>query len=194
MRKISSIPGALAWMLAAALTLVLPLAPSARAASASANLISANLPAGVTLSRATVTQTATALGAAVSQSPAQAATLTRSALLAKSSKKRKLSSDSVVELVQAALIAAPKFTNDIIQVALTLFPEYADALNALAANPEEPIRHGNGPDGFVNPTDQYGGFGVGFGPGFPGSPGFTGSTPSGAIALPPTAVTNTLNG
>ena len=54
---------------------------------------------------------------------------------------------------------------------------------------------GNAPTGFDTPGDLYGGFGVGFGPGFPGSPGFTGSTPSGAIALPPspTAVTNVVN-
>lgn len=54
---------------------------------------------------------------------------------------------------------------------------------------------GNAPTGFDTPGDLYGGFGVGFGPGFPGSPGFTGSTPSGAIALPPlpTAVTSVVN-
>ena len=53
----------------------------------------------------------------------------------------------------------------------------------------------NAPDTF-DPAVEASGFGVGFGPGFPGSPGFTGSTPSGAIALPPEAspVTNVQNG
>ena len=38
------------------------------------------------------------------------------------------------------------------------------------------------------------GFGGGFGPDFPGAPGFTGSPPSGGIALPPVAVTSVVNG
>ena len=46
-------------------------------------------------------------------------------------------------------------------------------------------------------NDNSYGFGTGFGsgsdPGFPGSPGFVGSTPSGGIALPPTPVTAVVN-
>ena len=53
----------------------------------------------------------------------------------------------------------------------------------------------NAPDNF-DPSVEVSGFGVGFGPGFPGSPGFTGSPPSGAISLPPpaTPVTEVRNG
>ena len=53
----------------------------------------------------------------------------------------------------------------------------------------------NAPEGF-DPGAEANGFGVGFGPGFPGSPGFTGSPPSGAISLPPASnpVTNVQNG
>ena len=165
-------------------------APSARAAAtkASANQISAQLPVGVTLSSATVSQTAAALSRAVTANPSQAVNLTQTALVAKTPKKGKLSANSVVSLVKAAMQAAPQMANDILQMALAMYPEYADALNILVANPTS-----NGTDGFVDPTEQYGGFGVGFGPGFPGSPGFTGSPPSGAIALPPPAVTTTLN-
>ena len=70
-------------------------------------------------------------------------------------------------------------------------PGCADSLNALVANPTSTS---NAPSGFDTPQDLYGGFGVGFGPGFPGSPGFTGSTPSGAIALPSGDVTSVVNG
>ena len=53
----------------------------------------------------------------------------------------------------------------------------------------------NAPNTF-DPALETAGFGVGFGPGFPGSPGFTGSSPSGAIALPPETnpVTSVQNG
>ena len=101
-----------------------------------------------------------------------------------------LSCSSLTKIVNGALSAAPRRSSDIVQMALSLHPECADQLNALLLS--SPVN--NGPDGFNTPSDEYGGFGVGFGVGFPGSPGFVGSPPSGAIALPPTVVTEVLNG
>ena len=77
-------------------------------------------------------------------------------------------------------------------MALSLHPECSDTLNALLTTE---VTNNNAPNGFDTPGDLYGGFGVGFGPGFPGSPGFTGSPPSGAIALPPVSnpTTNVVN-
>ena len=190
MRKFFSAPGALAWTLAAVMSVALLGAPSARAAvtTASANAISAQLPAGVSLRSATIAETATALGKAVAANPSAAVSLTETALAAKKPRKGKLSCASVSSLVQAAMQAAPQSANDVLQMALSEHPGCADELNALVANPTP-----NAPDGFVDPTQQYGGFGVGFGPGFPGAPGFSGSPASGGIALPPGAVTATLN-
>ena len=120
--------------------------------------------------------------------------MTEAALVAKTkSKGKKLSAAEVKTIVSAAFNAAPDESSDILQMALAIYPQYADELNGLAANPgSAPVN--NAPDGFNTPQDLYGGFGVGFGPGFPGSPGFTGSTPSGAIALPGGDLTSVVNG
>lgn len=69
------------------------------------------------------------------------------------------------------------------------------ASNDPGANADNASLNQNSPDLF-DPALETSGFGVGFGPGFPGSPGFTGSSPSGAIALPPglTPVTVDSNG
>ena len=195
MRKIQFAP----WALAAALAVALPGAPSAWALSNAGTVqaLKSQLPAGETLTTASVPEIAAALGAAVSAHPSSAVGLTEVAIIAKTPRRGrgKLSSSSLVEIVRAAIEAAPDQASAIVQMALTLHPEDADALNALLTNPRNPESlGGNAPDGFHNPTDEYGGFGVGFGPGFPGSPGFTGSPPSGAIALPPGDVTSVLNG
>ena len=76
--------------------------------------------------------------------------------------------------------------------ASSLHPECADELNKLVNNTGSEV---NGA-GLYAPADDYG-FGVGFGPGFPGAPGFVGSAPSGGFALPPATppqTTNTTNG
>ncbi len=175
-------------------------APSAWALSdaATVQVLKSQLPAGVTLANASIAETVTAVGFAVSAHPTAAVGLTEVAILAKTPKKGhgKLSASALLAIVKAGIQAAPQEASDIVDMAVRLHPEDADELNALLANsPVEPIKTaGNAPDGFVSPTDEYGGFGVGFGPGFPGSPGFSGSTPSGAIALPPNDVTSVLNG
>lgn len=182
------------------MAVALPGAPSAWALSSAGTVqaLKSQLPAGVTLANASIPETASALGAAVSANPSSAVGLTEVAILAKTPRKGKgkLSVASLVEIVKAAIQAAPQEASDIVQMALTLHPEAADALNALLTTPPPSPSSlgGNAPDGFNTPNDEYAGFGVGFGPGFPGSPGFTGSPPSGAIALPPDFVTSVLNG
>ena len=194
MRKTQNRRG-LPWLLAALTAVTLTGASSTWAASSSATtkLLSSQLPAGVTLARASVNQTAKALGSAASQRPDMAPTLTEVAVLARTPKQGQgeLSCDDLNKIVRSSVDAAPAQSSRTVQMALSLHPECSDSLNALLAAPTS-----NAPDGFNTPQDLYGGFGVGFGPGFPGSPGFTGSPPSGAIALPPNipVVTSVENG
>ena len=195
MRKIP-IRRSLPWVLAAMTAVALPGVNPAWAASgaASSKLLAAQLPAGVTLARATVPQTAKALRSAASEQPEMATTLTQTAVLARTPRQGQgeLSCADLNKIVSGGVDGAPSHSNEIVQMALSLHPECADSLNALLTNAST----NNAPNGFDTPQDLYGGFGVGFGPGFPGSPGFTGSPPSGAIALPPavTPVTNVQNG
>ncbi len=193
MRKSLFAPSFLAWTLAAVMAVTLPGAHFAWAASASEQL-SEQLPGGLTLSRATVSETASALGAAISANPRMALALTETAIMAKTPKRRRggLSCSSLTKLVGSAINAAPSQSSEIVQLALSMQPGCADSLNALVANPTSST--GNAPSGFNTPEELYGGFGVGVGPGFPGSPGFTGSPPSGAIALPGGDLTSVVNG
>ncbi len=87
-------------------------------------------------------------------------------------------------IVTRGIEAAPRTASDISHGAL----DCARIAPTRSTRGRKPRRSNgvNAPDGSFA-TDDYGGFGVGFGPGFPGSPGFTGSAPSGAIALPPVA-------
>ena len=181
MRKTQT-PCGLPWLLAALTAVTLTGSAWAASMSATTRMLSSQLPAGVTLAKASVNQTAKALGSAASQNPEMAPTLTEVAVLARTPKQGQgeLSCDDLNKIVRASVNAAPAQSSRTVQMALSLHPECADSLNALLANPAS-----NAPDGFNTPQDLYGGFGVGFGPGFPGSPGFTGSPPSGAIALPP---------
>ncbi len=155
-------------------------------------LLTSELPAGVTLQRATVDQTATAVHAAVKARPDMATDIVRVAIMAKMSRHHDFKDakdaqsgdpemcDTVRRITHAAVTAAPDRANDITQMALSLEPGCADSLNAVNSDANDPSLT----QGYNSPDDIYGGFGVGFGPGFPGSPGFTGSPPSGAIALP----------
>ncbi len=190
MRKIKFLP----WALAAVMAVAAPGVYSARAAAAplSVKLLNAQLPAGVTLAKASVADTANALSAAAAKRPDLAESLTQTAIVAKTPKKGQgqLSCSSLDKLVSAGIGAAPAQSNEIVQMALAMHPECADSLNALLNGPS----NNNTTEIYNSPQDLYGGFGVGFGPGFPGSPGFTGSPPSGAIALPPSVVTAVLNG
>ena len=147
MRKSLLSSSLFAWALAAVMAVALPGAHSAWAASARGEL-SAELPGGVTLAKASVAQTADALHSAVAKNPGMASGLTETALVAKTkSKGKKLTVGEVKLLVNAALSAAPEKSSEIIQVALSLYPQYADQLNELALNPIN-----NGPNGFNSPA------------------------------------------
>ncbi len=119
----------------------------------------------------------------------------------------------------ASVAAAPRRSSEFLDLALELYPDCApEFAGALSDFNSQNYLTGTGPKGAgpngenspaasalnspmgasmfdsTDPGIGDGGFGVGFGPGFPGSPGFTGSAPSGGIALPPAAVTSVLNG
>ena len=195
--------------LAAVLVVSLPATrPVWAAMSNTRELLTSELPAGVTLQRASVDQTAAAVHAAVKARPDLATDIVRVAIMAKMhGHGRRMDfkdgqagdryadpdfCDMVRRIVHAAITAAPDRANDITQMALSLAPGCADSLNSVTDVNDPSLTQG-----YNSPDDIYGGFGVGFGPGFPGSPGFTGSPPSGAIALPsatPVPVTSSVNG
>ena len=179
----------LPWLLAAVMAVVLSCAGSIRAAEGNAaSLLSAELPAGVTLRHASSEQMNAAVRAAVKEHPEMAPNIVRAAILAKSARHEGKEMDNkdgvgapcgmIVGIVRSAIASAPDKASDITQVALSLDPDCADALNSAIGNGGFGDRSGLNIDN--SPDDFYGGFGVGFGPGFPGSPGFTGSPPSGA--------------
>ena len=183
----------LSWAFAAVLAVAMPAAHSAWAVadSATAKMLGAQLPAGVTLAKASISQTAAAVSAAVSQRPDKAVDIVQVAIMAKTPKQGhgELSCDNLLKIAKAGISAAPDKSSEIVQMAASLHPECADALNSLVAT-------ANNGSGLYGAADDYA-FGVGFGPGFPGSPGFVGSAPSGAFALPPVTpkpVTSTTNG
>lgn len=172
---------------AAVLAVVLTAAPCAHAATdtANASVLRANLPPNLTLKQASIAQMVKALHEAVVQHHDDAVDLLRIAVLAKTPKQGDglLSCEDLIRLVRAATTAATDKTSQLIDMGASLHPECADSLQNLLA----------GADALGE--DAGNGFGIGFGPGFPGSPGFVGSAPSGAFALPPvtnpvTAVTN----
>lgn len=193
----------LSWMLAVALALALPgVRPAwAVASSAAATLISSKLPADVTLRHASTEQMVAAVRAAVKEHPEMAPNIVRAAILAKSPRhgEERDFKDApidfkdavgapcpyVLAVTRAAIESAPDKANDIVQVALALDPDCADALNNVASTVD-----GFDPNGFGDGFDD-GGFGAGFGPGFPGTPGFLGTPPAGAVALPPVPILQT---
>ena len=150
-------------------------APGARAATDAANAaaLSTNLPASVTLAKASINQVVGALHEAVKQHHDDAVDLLKIAVLAKTPKQGhgELPCDDLKKLVEAAATAAPDKASQLVEMAASLHPDCADGLQNLTAG--------------TSGSDEVGGFGLGLGTGFPGSPGFTGSAPSGASALPP---------
>lgn len=173
------------------LTLATPRAQGATD-TANAAAIRSNLPTEVTLKQASIKQTAAALHEAVRQHHDDALDLLRIAILAKTPKQGhgELSCEDLRRLVQAACTAAVDKTSQLVDLANSLHPDCADSLqNLLAAAGGDAF--GSSGDAFGSGGDAYGlggdgyGFGVGFGPGFPGAPGFVGSGPSGGFALPP---------
>ena len=175
---------ALPWPCATLLTLA---TPCAHAATDTANVaaIRSHLPANLTLRQASIKQTAAALHEAVLQHHDDALDLLRIAILAKTPKQGdgELSCEDLRRLVQAACTAAVDMTSRLVDLANSIHPDCADSLqDLLGAGGDAFGAKGAGGLGDGGPGD---GFGVGFGPGFPGAPGFVGSAPSGGFALPP---------
>lgn len=122
----------------------------------------------------------------------------------------------------ASVAAAPKRSSELFDLATELYPdctpEFAEALRTFEsrgqgasgpggndaasdaapsdnANMQRPM--GDSLSHPTNPGDNDGsasGSDAGIGAGFPGAPGFTGSSPGGGLALPPVAVTSVVNG
>ena len=177
----------LPWAMAALMVVALPVTHSSWAAvDGAGRLLNSELPAGVSLKHATLDQTYDAVHAAVAAHPDMATSIVQTAIMVKANKNGGTNCTAVRQIANAAMTAAKDRSSEILQMALSVAPDCADALNQVLDD--------QAVNTYDAPTDLYGGFGVGFGPGFPGSPGFTGSPPSGAIALPPVATTNVMNG
>jgi hypothetical protein len=187
----------LPWI-AAVLALALPISPAAWAVSSSAaasKLINSSLPAGVTLRRASIDLVADALYTTTSQHPDMAMSLLRVAVVAKSAnyKDANLPCPDLIKMLRKTVAAVPDQARQLLELALSLDPACTDALNDIIADPTLLGLPFNALGGFGVVT----GFGAGLGGDFPGAPGFTGSPPGGATALPPSVVnplTNDANG
>lgn len=179
----------LSWAAALLMVVALGAADSAFAVTASQKL-GAELPAGVTLRTAKLSQTVEALGKAVAATPESAVALTDAAISAESSKKRGLSCAGLRSLVDAASASAPGKSREIVESAMSMKPECSQELNGSLNAPRTGSIIGAVGD---EPTLAAQGFGAGLGAGFAGSPGFIGSSPSGATAFPPVVVTPLTN-
>ena len=178
-------------------------------------LETALVPSRVTLLTAKCEQLIIAVSKTTLAHPADALSILHAALTRGVVKKKAHGEDEAETLLPctcarriflASVAAAPRRASDILDLATLLYPEctpeFADALNAYNSGARTGQDAGDlsGLTGFESPMGtsldggDTGGFGVGFGPGFPGSPGFTGSGPSGGIALPPGALTSVQNG
>ena len=173
---------ALPWVYAVSLTLASPQAHGATD-TANAAAIRSHLPTNLTLRQASIAQMVKALHEAVLQHHDDALDLLRIAVLAKTPKQGdgELSCEDLRRLVQAACTAATDKTSQLVELANSLHPDCADSLQDLLGASGDAFGANGG-----NASGENGdGFGVGFGPGFPGAPGFVGSAPSGGFALPP---------
>ena len=219
-RRARLLSGLAALLFLSGVLLPVPASAASTSGQTGAQLLQAQLPADTTLVKADCAQLAHAVTLATRAHHADATAILAAALVRNPKKgahpsEGKLPCACAARLLRASMLAAPDRASALLELASSLCPDCADSFQAVvavlddknpvdgkdsvgpapAANEPAPAAN-NGPDGFDTPGDLYGGFGVGFGPGFPGSPGFTGSPPSGAIALPPglTPVTTTTNG
>ena len=171
-------------LLGAAVVLLTAAASSAQAAESAAaarSQLASELPAGVSLAKASVDQTAGAVRGAVAKDKTDATEILRVAIMSKEPKSGKLPCADVNKLTRAAIASDAGAASQLVDTASSLHPECADDLNSLLSTAAS---NTDNTPGLFGPSEEYG-FGIGFGPGFPGSPGFVGSPPSGAIALPP---------
>lgn len=183
--------------------------------SEAGQLLASELPSGTSLSTASNAQVVVATRRAVRKSPKLAVRVVRAAILSKTTPRRTPRRtpgrprvgddlvdldqeylcppcDFVVDVTRSGLLEDSDEASKIIEEAIRLCPACAGDLQNLANDPGLGIGFGN--NAFYDPAGPFG-FGLGLGPGFPGSPGFLGSPPSGILSLPPTgpAVTSNVN-
>jgi hypothetical protein len=159
-------------------------------------LLDSDLPAGVTVKRASIDQLSDALYTATSQHPDLAMKLLEVAILAKTPPPHDghLPCPDLITMLRKTVGAAPDQARQLLELAISLDPDCTDALNNILA---DPTLIGLPANSFGNGLGGNSGFGAGLGSSFPGSPGFTGSPPGGATALPPSTgvpTTATQNG
>ena len=192
--------------LAAVLAVAAPGTPQLQAAARLSNaaLLAAQLPAGETLESAPMKDVNAAVRSAVGKRPAAASELVRIAIQARIRRRHDIACGVVSDLVTAGVSSAPGRAREISEMAMAIAPDCTDAIAQAVQNPSTGTI-GNTPttgaavpgsttgettgvanNGGTTATPNGGDFGAGFGPGFPGSPGFSGSSPSGGFALPPT--------
>lgn len=160
---------------------------AAAASTPSSRLLSSKLPSGVTLTKASFAQTAEALKAAATERPDLAVSLLEAAISSRTvNGKFQDGCNMLVKLVQNAAEGAPKKAGQLAEAADALEPDCAETLDQYLASVNLPALNAD-PNSVTGEVGQ-GAFGAGFGPGFPGSPGFIGSAPGGSIALPPVGV------
>ena len=164
--------GAFAALLAVAVS---PLQAASDSAIARGKL-DAELQPAVTLSKASVDQTAAAIKSAVAKDPGMATSILAAGIIARLPKQNRgqISCEDVAKMTRAAIASAPNQASQLVQKASSIVPDCADTLNSLI--------------GSIGGDDLSFLFAIGIGiPGFPGSPGFVGSAPSGSFAFPPLA-------
>ena len=194
--------------LAAVLAVAAPGTPQLHAAARLSNaaLLAAQLPAGETLESAPLKDVSAAVRSAVGKRPAAASEIVRLAIQAKARRRRNIACGVVSDLVTAGVSSAPGRAREISEMAMAIAPDCTDAIAQAVQNPSTGTTGtigntpttgaavpgsttgettGVGNNGGTTATPNAGDFGAGFGPGFPGSPGFSGSSPSGGFALPP---------
>ena len=198
--------------LAAVLAVTAPGIPQLHAAARLSNaaLLAAQLPNGETLDSAPMKDVSAAVRSAVAKRPAAASEIVRIAIQAKTPKRRSIACGAISDLVSSGVSSAPGRAREISEMAMAIAPDCADAIAQAVRSPAtgttgsiantpttgaivpgsttgETTGVDNG--GSTTATPNAGDFGAGFGPGFPGSPGFSGSSPSGGFALPPSTTT-----
>ena len=197
--------------LAAVLAVAAPGTPQLHAAARLSNaaLLAAQLPAGETLESAPLKDVSAAVRSAVGKRPAAASEIVRLAIQAKARRRRNIACGVVSDLVTAGVSSAPGRAREISEMAMAIAPDCTDAIAQAVQNPSTGTTGtigntpttgaavpgsttgettGVGNNGGTTATPNAGDFGAGFGPGFPGSPGFSGSSPSGGFALPASTI------
>ncbi len=153
------------------------------AVDSSGELLSAELPAGITIMSAPIRVLAPAMQSAIRKNFDKTVAIYRTAFLSRLRRdtRRQVTQETIcddfVVLTRAALEAAPKLARAIVEEATRLAPQCAREFYNLL---------GEGGEGGSLPA-----FGTGYVlPGFAGAPGFSGSNPGGGMFVPVTPIGN----